>query len=105
MYERSAKTLCVCGRIRARLYLVIIVLEKAIKRAMQGAYIASIYVDGIDRQKAKELTNVLRASGIPLRMVKSKRDESEPLIRLADMWAGCIRSDLLQHKDAQDILI
>lgn len=83
---------------------IITVLEKAIKQATQGDYHANIYVDGIDRQKAKELTNALRASGISLRMVKSRRDESEPLIRLADMWAGCIRSALLRHKDAQDIL-
>lgn len=79
-------------------------LEKAIKQAVQGAYRASIYVDGIDRQKAEELTNALRASGISLHRVKGRRDESEPLIRLADMWAGCMRSALLQHKDAQDIL-
>jgi len=62
------------------------------------------YVDGIDRKKAMELTNALRATGISLRMVKGCRDESEPIIRLADMWAGCIRSALFGHKDAQDIV-
>ena len=51
-----------------------------------------------------ELTNALRATGISLRMVKGCRDESEPIIRLADMWAGCIRSALFGHKDAQDIV-
>lgn len=29
------------------------------------------------------------------------RDESEPLIRLADMWAGCIRGALLDGKDSR----
>jgi hypothetical protein len=85
-------------------YQVLFVLEKAIKATAIGEYIANIYVDGIDWQKAQELTNALRMSGISLRMVKSRRDESEPLIRLADMWAGCIRSALLGHQDAQDML-
>ena len=80
------------------------ILQKAIKEVAQDSYRANVYVDGIDRQKAKELTNALRASGISLRMVKSTRDESEPLIRLADMWAGCARSALLRRKDAQDIV-
>lgn len=37
-------------------------------------------------------------------MVKSRRDESEPLIRLADMWAGCIRAALLGAGEEQAIL-
>ncbi len=54
-------------------------------------YTARVYVDGIDLKKAAELTNALRLRGVSLEQVKSRRDESEPLIRLADMWAGCIR--------------
>lgn len=77
------------------------VLEKAIKEVAQEHYSARIYVDGIDKQKARALTNALRASGVSLRMVRSRRDESEPLIRLADMWAGCWRSALLNNRDAQ----
>lgn len=50
-----------------------------------------VFVDGIDRKKARELTNGLRVQGVRLGLVKGKRDESEPLIRLADRWAGCIR--------------
>ncbi|MFY9462726.1 MAG: DUF3800 domain-containing protein [Candidatus Sungiibacteriota bacterium] len=82
---------------------MIYILEKAIKRVIKGRYRANIYVDGIDDQKAKELTNALRTSGISLRIVKSRRDESEPLIRLADMWAGCIRSAFLKNKDTQEL--
>ncbi len=77
------------------------ILEKAIKEVAQGRYLARIHIDGIDKQKSQALTNALRASGISLRMVRSRRDESEPLIRLADMWAGCLRSALLKNKDAQ----
>src|SRR3989344_7244377 len=83
---------------------IIDLLEKAIKDAISVTYKARIYVDGIDKQKAKQLTNALRASGISLRMVKSRRDESEPIIRLADMWAGCIRSSLLGHEKAKQIV-
>lgn len=79
------------------------VLEKAIKETAQGNYSARIYVDGIDKQKSQALTNALRARGISLRMVRGRRDESEPLIRLADMWAGCLRSALLKNKDAEAI--
>lgn len=78
---------------------MVVVVEKAIKRAAKGQYRARVYVDGIDRQKAKELTNALRASKVSLQMVKGRRDESEPVIRLADMWAGCIRSAFLKHED------
>ena len=41
------------------------------------------------------MTNALRIRGVSLGMVRGRRDESEPLIRLADMWAGCLRSALL----------
>ncbi len=54
-------------------------------------YKAIVCVDGIDKKKAGELTVALRQGGIPLKYVRSARDESEPLIRLADRWAGCIR--------------
>jgi hypothetical protein len=65
------------------------VLEHAIKRKAGSRYTARVFVDGIDRKKAAELTNALRLRGISLEMVRSRRDESEPVIRLADMWAGC----------------
>lgn len=68
------------------------VLERAILTEANAPYTARVYVDGIDRKKAAELTNALRLRGISLEMVRSRRDESEPLIRLADMWAGCIRA-------------
>lgn len=79
------------------------VVEKAVKAAAIKPYRANIYVDGIDRYKAHQLTNALRERGISLRIVKNRRDESEPFIRLADMWAGCIRDSLLKHADTQDL--
>ena len=68
------------------------VLEGAIKSKGQLNTTARVFVDGIDRQKASELTNALRVRGVSLGKVRSRRDESEPMIRLADMWAGCIRA-------------
>ncbi len=68
------------------------VVEHAIRRSARPPYVARIHVDGIDRSKALQLTNALRALGISLVRVRSRRDESEPLIRLADMWAGGIRA-------------
>jgi hypothetical protein len=70
-------------------------IEKAIKDKTDGKpYLAIVYVDGIDRKKATELTGGLRLKGIKLQYVRSVRDESEPLIRLADRWAGCIRDSI-----------
>jgi len=79
-------------------------LEKAISDKAEGDYKTIIYIDGIDKKKAAELTNALRLQRIKLELVRSKRDESEPLIRLADRWAGCIRGASLGRKDAQGIV-
>lgn len=80
------------------------VLERAIKDAARGEYRARIYVDGIDAYKARKLTNALRAKAIVLGTIKGRRDESEPCIRLADMWAGCVRSAALRHADTAALL-
>jgi hypothetical protein len=79
------------------------VLEHAIKNGRREGYIATVYVDGIDKVIARKLTNALRSQGISLRAVQSRREESEPLIRFADMWAGCIRGALLHGEDSKKI--
>ena len=78
-------------------------LEKSILDKAEKNYKAIVYVDGIDKKKAAELTNALRLRKIKLEFVRSARDESEPLIRLADRWVGCIRKALLE-KEAKEIL-
>jgi hypothetical protein len=80
------------------------VLERAIKTKAGPRTTARVFMDGIDRQKAGELTNASRLRDVRLEMVKSRRDESEPLIRLADMWAGCIRAALQGSQEAERIL-
>jgi hypothetical protein len=81
---------------------LIYVIEHAVKDRdiAKGYYRAVVRVDGINRKVGVVLTNALRAQGVSLVLVKGKKDEGEPLIRLADMWAGCIRSALLGEKDA-----
>lgn len=59
----------------------------------------------IDAKKATELTNALRSHDIQLRHVRTVRDESEPLIRLADMWAGCARVAALGNKQAEELIL
>lgn len=80
------------------------ILKKAIKRKTKERYRATVYVDGVDRKKAAELTNALRLQDIQLNLVKSRRDESEPIIRLADMWAGCIRAAIQRQGDERTLL-
>ena len=77
-------------------------IEKAITSKAKKDYRATVYIDGIDKKKAAELTNALRVRSIKLGLVRSRRDESGPLIRLADMWAGCIRGALLRRKDEKE---
>jgi electron transfer flavoprotein alpha/beta subunit len=68
------------------------------------SYTARVFVDGIDRKKAAELTNALRLRGVSLEMVRGRRDESEPAIRLADMWAGCVRAATLGRRQEESLL-
>lgn len=79
-------------------------IAKAIQAKVTSEYKTKVYVDGIDRKKAKELTNALRVEGISLDLVKSRRDESEPLIRLADRWAGCVRAALESNQEARAVV-
>lgn len=80
------------------------VLEGAIKTKGSLNSTERVFVDGIDRQKASELTNALRARHVSLEQVRSRRDESEPVIRLADMWAGCVRAALQGSPEEGSIL-
>ena len=80
------------------------VVEVAINAVASAPYTTRVVVDGIDRKKAAELTNALRLRGVSLEMVRSRRDESEPIIRLADMWAGCIRAALLGRAEERALL-
>jgi hypothetical protein len=79
-------------------------VEYAIKKKAVAPYQARVFIDGIDRKKAAELTNALRLRGISLNLVQGRRDESEPAIRLADMWAGCIRAAGIGKSEERELL-
>lgn len=78
---------------------------KAIQAVSAEDYQVVVYVDGIDKKKARELTNALRLKGIKTKHVRSARVESEPLIRLADRWAGCIRGRFEGSAPAKKVMI
>ena len=79
-------------------------IEQAVANSAESDYQATVYIDGIDQKKAAEMTNALRLRGVRLRQVRSRKDEAEPLIRLADMWAGCVRAALLGRTTEKSLL-
>ena len=81
-----------------------VIYNAIIKVAKWDEYIAKIFVDGIDRKKAAELTGSLRLRGLKLTLVQGRRDETDALIRLADRWAGCVRSGKEGDTDLKRIL-
>jgi len=84
-------------------FAVVEIIEKTIIHMVAKDYLARVYVDGANKTVARALTNALRSRRISTRLVKGKRDESEALIRLADMWAGCIRNAFLDKEDAKQL--
>ena len=57
-----------------------------------------VYIDGLNRTQYKEYQVRLRKLGCQVEKVRGRKDESEPLIRLADAVAGATR-DLLEYKN------
>lgn len=104
---RTAEFKLYFGQYKKNLFFFLPLVEtiaKSIKDFAPKNRQAIICVDGIDRQKAGELTTALRDRGIKLKYVRTARDESEPLIRLADRWAGCIRLGIKGSKQFFDLM-
>ena len=80
------------------------VVAQAIESRASADYRVTVIVDGIDKKKARELAGGLRVRGIRSVSVKGHRDESEPMLRLADMWAGAIRSAADGEADAAKVV-
>ena len=60
-----------------------------------------VYIDGLTKTKRGDYKTRLRKSSCPVRKVSGiRKDENEPLIRLADAVAGASR-DLLEHRDSE----
>lgn len=54
-------------------------------------YKAIIVIDGLPKQAERRVGASLRRAGIKIRKVRGEKDQSNALLRLADMLAGCIR--------------
>lgn len=86
-YLRTVKPATYAAVVQEAIYRTIVA------RSVRGA-LARVHVDGISKRNARELTISLRRHGLNIAPVRSRRDESEPLIRVADRFAGCLRSAL-----------
>jgi len=68
---------------------------KAIHHKNSQAAPATVIVDGLSGRDVDRFKTRLRGSGVNVRKVRGARDESEPIVRLADAVAGFVR-DFLQ---------
>lgn len=75
------------------------ILQKSIAANSSSGTQAIIVIDGLDKLSGKKITNSLRTKTLRIKLAKGVRDESEPLIRLADRWAGCIRMGLSGNEE------
>lgn len=75
--------------------LTCLVVAKAINRyiGQQGIsrYQAIVLIDGLRKTETRKISKSLRNLGVKTRKVKGLRDESDPVIRLADTVVGVIR--------------
>ena len=79
---------------KAYVNLTILTIAKAILQKAKNNYKAIIIVDGLNKKGIRQFAIGLRKLKIHARKVRGARDESEPLIRLADAIAGFLRDYL-----------
>ncbi len=72
-------------------------------RTVSDDYIATITVDGLKGKEVDKFKRRLRMLNISVRKVRGARDESDPMIRLADAFAGFIRDYLEGQTYAQQM--
>jgi hypothetical protein len=75
--------------------LMVLVIARAIKCYIKeqkiGLYQATVLIDGLRKTEVHKMSKALREQGVKIRKVKGLKDESEPIIRLADAVAGLVR--------------
>lgn len=75
--------------------LMALAIAEAIKCYIEeqkiGLYQATILIDGLRKTEVHKMSKALREQGAKIRKVKGLKDESEPIIRLADAIAGLVR--------------
>ena len=62
-----------------------------------------IVIDGCNWQEQQIIARVLRQHSVKRRKIRGPRDESEPLLRLADALAGFLRDVSEGQRDAQQL--
>lgn len=76
-------------------------IAKSIRALRPSRSRVYVHVDGLTKTKRGDYKTRLRKFSCPVRKVSGiRRDENEPLIRLADAVAGASR-DLLEHRDSE----
>jgi len=82
----------------AYLDLMVLATARAINYKMEdNKYKTTVIVDGLNKTEIHHFTRGLRSLRISVRTVRGVRDESDPLIRLADAIAGFVR-DVIEKK-------
>jgi len=66
-------------------------IAQAIGRKARGTYQATIIIDGLNKKECQRMTRGLHQLRIKYRKVRGIKDESSPLVRLADALAGFLR--------------
>lgn len=82
--------------------LVALTTAKAILDKSSDNYSASVIVDGLGKNMEKRFAVSLRRLRVNTEKVKGARDESSPLIRLADAMAGLLRDGIERQKWARE---
>lgn len=80
--------------------LTVATTAKALAHKQQAQHPVTVIVDGLTGKSIDHFKRGLRAQQINVRKVKGARDESEPLVRLADAVAGFLRDFLDGQKYA-----
>ena len=75
-------------------------IDLAVTNLHASNSLVSVYIDGLVRTQYKEYQVRLRKLGCQVEKVRGRKDENEPLIRLADAVAGATRN-LLEYKNSE----
>lgn len=84
--------------------LIVLSTAKAIINKTKDKYRATIVIDGLSKNLEKQFSTSLRKLDIKVNKVKGARDESSPLIRLADSLAGLLRDAYEGDKILKDFV-
>lgn len=89
--------------------LMILVIAKSINRYVEQQeirqYQATIIIDGLKKTETRKVSKALRDLGTKVHKVRGIKDESDPIIRLADALAGMVRKSKQNNQKIKNNLI